>query len=95
MEAKAYINPEIAEQHNAKGGELFKAGTFPAALKEFEEAIKRNPKEAKYYCNKATSLMKLMAFNEAITDLNKCLEIDANYIKAYVKKGKHDHNNIS
>jgi stress-induced-phosphoprotein 1 len=25
-ETQAYINPEIAEQHNTKGGELFKLG---------------------------------------------------------------------
>ena len=38
---KAYINPEIAEEHNKKGGELFKDGKFPDALKEYDEAIKR------------------------------------------------------
>ena len=31
--------------------------------------------------------MRLMAFNEALVDLNKCLDIDVNYIKAYAKKG--------
>jgi len=30
--------------------------------------------------------MRLMAFNEALVDLNKCLDIDVNYIKAYAKK---------
>ena len=38
---KAYINPEIAEEHNKRGGELFKDGKFPDALKEYEEAIRR------------------------------------------------------
>ena len=28
-----------------------------------------------------------MEFNRAISDLDKCLELDQNYIKAYVKKG--------
>lgn len=31
--------------------------------------------------------MKLMEFNQAVKDLDKCLELDANYVKAYVKKG--------
>ena len=33
MEAKAYINPDIAEEHRQKGNELFKGGDFPGALK--------------------------------------------------------------
>ena len=28
-----------------------------------------------------------MEFNSAIKDLDKCLELDGKYIKAYVKKG--------
>lgn len=58
------------------------------ALKEYDEASRRNPKEAKYYCNKATSLMKLMEFHTAIVELDKCLECDPKYVKAFVKKGK-------
>ena len=33
---------------------------FPQALKEYEEAIKRNPEVAKYYSNMGTALVKLM-----------------------------------
>jgi len=36
--------------------------SFPEAVKEYDEAIKRNPKEAKYLCNRGTTYMKLMAF---------------------------------
>merc|ERR1712195_212407 len=42
-EAKAYINPEIAEEHRTKGNEFFKDGKYPAAIKEYEEGLKRNP----------------------------------------------------
>jgi len=52
-EAKAYINPEIAEAHKAKGGELFKAGDFPGAIKEYEEGLRRDPKNVAIYCNRA------------------------------------------
>lgn len=84
---QAYINPQIAEEHNTKGGEFFKSGSFPAALKEYEEAIKRSPKDPKYWCNRATTYMKLMEFPAALRDLERCMELDPKYVKAYVKKG--------
>jgi stress-induced-phosphoprotein 1 len=59
---KSYINPELAEEHNAKGGAVFKSGQFPDAIKEYSEAIKRGPSNPKYYCNRATAYMKLMEF---------------------------------
>jgi len=31
--------------------------------------------------------MKLLGFNEAVRDLEKCLELDPKYLKAYIKKG--------
>lgn len=47
-EDKKYINPEIAVTHNDAARDLFKAGNFPGAIKEYEEAIKRDPTEPKY-----------------------------------------------
>ena len=86
-EIKAYINPEIAEQHRLKGNELYGEGKFPDAIKEYDEAIKRNPTEAKLYANRGTALMKLMEYPTALRDIDKCLELDPNYVKAYAKKG--------
>ena len=40
-EARAYLNPEIAEAHKNKGIELFKSGDFPGAIKEFDESYHR------------------------------------------------------
>lgn len=53
---EAYQNPELADEANAKANELFKAGKFPDAKKEYDEAVKRNPKMAKYYCNRGVCL---------------------------------------
>jgi len=86
-EAKNYINPEISEQHRLKGNELYGQGKYPDAIKEYEEAIKRNPTDARLYANKATGLMKLMEYPSALNDINKCIDLDANYVKAWAKKG--------
>ena len=56
-------------------------------MKEYDEAVLRNPGEAKYYCNRAICFMKLMGFNSAVKDLETCLSLDPNYVKAYAKKG--------
>lgn len=87
QEAKAYINPEVAEQHRAAGNEWYGQGKFPEAIKEYDEAIKRNPTDAKLYANRATALMKLMEYPTALKDIDRCLELDPVYVKAYAKKG--------
>ena len=86
-EAKAYINPEIAEKHCEEGNRLFKEGKFPEALKEYEEAIRRDPNVAKYHSNLGTTYIKLMEFVRARDVLDKALSIDPNYVKAWAKKG--------
>jgi stress-induced-phosphoprotein 1 len=45
----AYEDPEKGREANEQGGEAFKKGEFPEAVKFYTEAIKRDPKMAKYY----------------------------------------------
>ena len=86
LRVEMYINPELAEQHNNKANELYKEGKFPEALKEYNEAIKRNPSHAKYYSNRSACYTKLIEFSAACKDCDKALEIDPKYLKAYQKK---------
>merc|ERR1711912_167186 len=60
-EKEAYLDPAKAEEHREKGNEYFKAQNWAEAKKEYDESIKRNPKEAKTYSNRAASLQKLAA----------------------------------
>lgn len=59
-EARAYLNPEIAEAHKSKGIELFKSGDFPGAIKEFDEGLRRDPLSTALYSNRSAAFIKLL-----------------------------------
>lgn len=87
LEAEAYINPDLAKEAKERGNVQFKAGKWADAIKEYEEAIKRDPSVAAYHNNLAAALAKLMEFPAAKAACEKALEIDPNYVKAWCKKG--------
>ncbi|CEL99719.1 unnamed protein product [Vitrella brassicaformis CCMP3155] len=87
-DAEQYINPEVAEEHRAKGNEYWKQMDYPAAKKEYDEAIRRNPRDAKLYSNRAAALLKLMEFPSALQDCEKCLALDPTFVKAIIRKGQ-------
>jgi len=86
-EKLAYINPELSEKHREAGNDLFKKGDFGNAIKEYEEAKKRNPTDARVYNNIAICFVKIMKPNEAMKEVEKALEIDPKFIKAMLRKG--------
>lgn len=87
-ERKAYIDPVKAEEEKELGNEKYKEGVYPAAIKHYSEAIKRNPDDPKYYSNRAACYTKLAAFDLGLKDCEKCVEIDPKFIKGWIRKGK-------
>nr|CCC90597.1 putative stress-induced protein sti1 [Trypanosoma congolense IL3000] len=87
FEAEAYINPEIAQAKKDEGNELFKQDRFPEAVTAYTESIKRNPKEHTTYSNRAAAYLKLGAYNEALADAEKCIEIKPDFVKAHARRG--------
>ena len=91
QEALAYQDPEKAEQAKAEGNEYFKKAEWGDAIRSYSEAIKRNPKHAVYYSNRATTYMKVREYKLALQDADKCLELDPSYVKGWVRKGMAHH----
>ena len=81
------MNPELGEKARDEGNELFKNQDFPSAVAKYTEAIKRNPPDHKSYSNRSACYTKLAAFNEALKDAEKCIEIDPTFVKGYSRKG--------
>ena len=62
-------------------------GKYPEAIREYDEAIRRDPTNAAYYNNRGTALSKLMDYGRALADIEKALALDPNNIQL--------HNNVS
>eukprot|EP00439_Symbiodinium_sp_Y106_P062134 s2908_g9.t1 len=43
--------------------------------------------DAKMYSNRAAALTKLLAYPDALRDLDECLKLDPSFVKAYSRKG--------
>lgn len=86
-EKDQYVDAAKAEEHREKGNEHFKSNRHAEAKAEYDEAIRRNPKDARLYSNRAATLTKLVAYPDALRDLDECLRLDPTFVKAYSRKG--------
>merc|ERR1711884_464587 len=86
QEEEAYIDPSLADAEKLKGNERFKNGDWAAAVKHYTEALKRNPKDAKIYSNRAACYTKLNAFDLVIKDCDASIGLDPGFVKAYLRK---------
>lgn len=88
----AYKRARNLENTKAKGNEAFKQAKYTEALQLYTEALTVDPlnitTNAKLYCNRATVNSKLNRNEDCIADCTKAIELDAAYLKAYLRRAK-------
>jgi stress-induced-phosphoprotein 1 len=88
LDEEAYLDPALALKAKEEGNAAYKAEQYPVAVKHYNEAIKRNPRDHVLYSNRAGALIKLMAFDDAVRDCDKCIELCPTFARAYARKGQ-------
>lgn len=59
----------------------FLDGKFGKAVELYSKAIEKNPFIAPYYGNRSICHIRLECFGLALSDANKCIELDRKYVK--------------
>lgn len=82
-----YQDEAKAQEAKQRGNDFFREKKFPEAIKDYEEAVKRAPNDAAIRNNLSAALTKIMDFNGAKAQVEKALELDPTYTKAWGRKG--------
>jgi len=83
----AYQDDDEAEKAKQRGNEKFREQKWGDAVLEYEEAVKRAPKNAAIRNNLSAALCKIMDFGGASRQVDVALELDPKYVKAWARKG--------
>jgi len=86
--AKEYYSVELSTKAKEEGNEFYKKNNYPEAVKCYTEAVRRQPDNYVNYSNRAVCYIKLMAPSEALKDAEKCIELNPNFAKGYLRKGQ-------
>ncbi|KAH6575146.1 hypothetical protein BASA60_005167 [Batrachochytrium salamandrivorans] len=85
-EEESYKDPALSDVAREAGNELFKKHDYVNAIKQYTDAIKRNPEDPRNFSNRAACYTKLMALPEADKDCDLAIKLDPGFLKAYIRK---------
>jgi heat shock 70kDa protein 1/2/6/8 len=76
-----------AEGFKTQGNAAFGKGEYDESVRCFTEAIKLDAANKALYSNRSAAYLKLMDYDNAIADGNKCIELDSKWGKGYFRLG--------
>jgi len=81
-----------ATEMKEQATQLFKQGKLQEAVAQYQDCLGIDPLNANYNAtilyNQGVILAKMKKEEEALNSLNKCLELNEDYAKAYIKRGE-------
>merc|ERR1719498_1240624 len=83
---EAYKSPEKSEEARLEGNELFKEGKYAQAIDKYSDAMKRDPTNHVPYSNRAACYQKLMEWQLALKDADRCVEMKPTFVKGWSRK---------
>jgi tetratricopeptide (TPR) repeat protein len=81
------VELKTAMDYFEKGNYEYDRGNCKQAVADYAKSIQLNGKYPQAYNNKAYTEMRMQNFNDAITDLNRAIEIKPDYVNALMNRG--------
>jgi len=85
------------EEYKENANGEFKKGNYEEAIKLYTECLQLDPEFRSYnsiiHCNRGAAYMSLKKYHEALADINKSIELDHQYAKAYFRRAEIKMNN--
>jgi stress-induced-phosphoprotein 1 len=78
---------ESVEELKGKGNKAFSAGEYRQAIEYFTQALKQDPNNHILYSNRSAAHSSLKAYEDALNDADKAIELQPQWPKGYSRKG--------
>ncbi|CAJ0955336.1 unnamed protein product, partial [Mesorhabditis belari] len=72
-----------ADELRALGNKYYRQGRYLEAIEAYSKAIERNPGIPQFYTNRALCYNSLRAWDKAIHDCKRAIELDSSVVKAF------------
>jgi len=77
----------MAEEAADRGKQAFQSKDFAAAVAAYTEAIEKDGADFKHFSNRSACYAELGKFDEALSDAEKCISLNKDWVRGYTRKG--------
>ena len=78
---------QTADEYCKRGAAYFDKGEYDKAIADCTEAIRLNPKDAKFYYNRGNAYGRKGEYDKAIADCTEAIRLDPKHALSYCGRG--------